>query len=229
MADTSSSQLMDQLFSAIYDLVTKEPAPGDQQKLPEGARKGGKFSRSNTAVHIALPGIGLFEDDFRNMWTPGNPTGLKDQTAGFSVLVDSMPAPGSSRYIQSAKRVSQAYQAVLEGANAVPTQMSDATRQMLAKIDKFLWEDKAEPRGPFDDPSAPPPTPQRQKTAVYQKFEKLSEDIGEATGNSPTPTRRSTRSSRTRRRRTASPIARCVRRKISGRPTPPHRSANTSA
>jgi len=176
----TSSKLMNQLMAEVYDLVTKPPAAGDQGRVPDEAKKGGKFSDSNTAIHLAMPGLALFEEDFNNMWTPSNPQGLKGQTASFSVLVDSIPTVGSSKYTQSSKRVSQAYAAVVNGANATGPEMSESVKDMLVKMDKFLYEMKTEERSPFADESTPEPKPTKVKKVAYKRYEDLQDEIGEA-------------------------------------------------
>ncbi len=171
---------MSQLMAEVYNLVTKPPAAGDQDKVPDEAKRGGRFSDSNTAVHLAMPGLALLEEDFNNMWTSSNPQGLKGQTASFSVLVDSIPTVGSSKYTQNAKRVSQAYEAVVNGANATGPEMSDGVKEMLVKMDKFLYEMKQEERSPFADESSPEPESIRVKTTAYKRYESMIDDIGEA-------------------------------------------------
>lgn len=165
-------------MSEIYNLVTRPFTADNQSSVPDEAKKSGKYSDNNTIVHLAVPGIALYEEDFQDMWTPSNPNGLKGQTTAFSVLVDSIPSVGSFKYAQSAKRVSQSYAAVIYGANATGQEMSEQVKAMLEKMDTFLYEMKEDEPSPFATMTKGEFT--RVKTAAYLRYEKLKEDIGEA-------------------------------------------------
>jgi len=182
MAEDASVVLMENMYGRLYNLLTTEPTEKD--KYPDSENAAGRFSNSNAAIHLSVPGIALFSEDYSNMWTLGNPGGLKSRTALFSLLVDAMPTLNTARYMQSGKRVSQAWKAILEAANATSDVGVDAdTKSSFDDIEQFLYEMRTPPEPPAfmrKDPKYVPPKPSRHKTAVYENFEKLKDEIGDA-------------------------------------------------
>lgn len=179
MTDKAGNKLINQIYSRIYDIVTTLPTEADRNKVPDADKAGGKFSASNTAIQLSIPGIPLYSDDFENMWTLGNPRGVKSRTALFSVLVDAIPATKSASYEQTPRRVSNAYSAVALAANAHGQQMSKKTKTMLDKVNKFLFCEIEEPPSPFAEPGTPG-TKRTDKTEVYKRYEQLNDDIDDA-------------------------------------------------
>lgn len=180
----ASTKLIEQMITSIYDLVNLEPNEKVREKVPGAEEVGGRFKENNTKVHMCLPGIPLYPEDFRNMYTLGNPLGVKSRTALFSVLVDSIPAANTNRYKQTPRRVSNAFIAVVQAANSHGPKMSEETKKMLDKINKFLFcEVKVvEAPDPFaEEEEKPKITTKIDKTTAYKRYEELTEGINEAT------------------------------------------------
>ncbi len=180
MTDASIT-LMENLYARLYGMLTMEPTKND--RFPNSENAGGRFNESNAAIHLSVPGISLYSEDYENMWTFGNPRGVQSKTALFSMLVDSMPSMNTARYEPSTKRVSTAWMAVVEAANATNDVGVDAkTQKMFDKIDNYLYEWRQEPASPFQDADAPAPEPKktRHKTAVYERYLHMQEAMDDA-------------------------------------------------
>lgn len=111
--EDASIKLLKQMINRIYDIISIEPSPEITEKIPEAAGQKAQFTNENSTVHLCIPGIPLYSEDFSDMYTLGNPNGVKSKTALFSTLVDAIPATGSNRYEQTSKRVSSALQLLL--------------------------------------------------------------------------------------------------------------------
>lgn len=183
MGTDARDDLMEQMITTIYDRVFTELPDKVRKTVTETGEAVGKFNESNTKVHLSVPGIPLYPEDYRNMYSLGNTQGVKSRTAMFSVLVDSIPAAGTNRYVQTPRRVSNAYKAIIKAANSHGPEMSAETKKMLDKVNAFLFcEEKVEEKpSPFaDEGEKPKLVTVRGKTQVYKDYENLKEEIDDA-------------------------------------------------
>jgi hypothetical protein len=177
------TKLIQQMVTKVYELVTMEPTENAREKVPQAEEAAGRFKESNTKVHLCVPGIPLYPKDFENMYSLGNPSGLRSKTALFSVLVDSIPAANANRYEQTPRRVSNAFQAIVQAANSHGKQMSGETEKMLSKINKFLFcevKEEVAPNPFADEEEQPTFRTGSDKTDVYKRYEDLIQKINAA-------------------------------------------------
>ena len=152
MADIPSGEkLLYQVMDKVLEIVTAGPSTGTQGELSPEQQGSNRLKNTNTVVQLALPGIPLYADDFKNMFHPGNTSGDEARTALFSLLVDAIPTAGTLKYVQTPRRVSLAYKAIVNGANAPEPQVTPDLQAKIDKANKLLYRANNKPTADFTD------------------------------------------------------------------------------
>ena len=157
---TTGEKLLLQIIDKVFAIVTAAPQAGTD--LAPDKQGSNRLQPKNTVVQLAIPGIPLYAEDFKDMYHPSNTGGHKGKTALFSWLVDAIPTVGTLKYEQTPRRVSLAYKAIVMGANAPVAEVDAELQRRLAKHNAVLYgADGA-------------------KTADYKEFQKRQDDLGAA-------------------------------------------------
>jgi len=135
--DPTGDKLYQMIIDKVLAIVTAVPRAGAD--LPADAQGSNPLQPDNTVVQLAIPGIPLYSEDFKNMFHPANTAGDSAKTALFSWLVDAIPAAGTLDYKQTPRRVSLAYQAIVNAANAHGPDISPAVKAELDRHNAVLY------------------------------------------------------------------------------------------
>ncbi|RYY18931.1 MAG: hypothetical protein EOO36_06995, partial [Cytophagaceae bacterium] len=133
MTQEEATRLIGGIYDSIFDTITKA-APGGKPLM----------APATTVLSLAKPSIAITPKDFRNPWTPGNPTAAGIQPAlNTAALVDDA-IKLSGLYTQSGVGISEVYGQVMDSVHiktqapnpANDKQLDDAFNVLNRKVEQ---------------------------------------------------------------------------------------------
>jgi len=120
MTQEEATRLIGGIYDSIFDTITKA-APGGKPLM----------APATTVLSLAKPGIAITAKDFRNPWTPGNPTPAGIQPAlNTAALVDDA-IKLSGLYTQSGIGISEVYGQIMSGVHIKAQPANPANEKQL--------------------------------------------------------------------------------------------------
>ena len=157
------SKMVQSIHDTLFNAYTKTPPGG----LPSG-------SQENKMFMILVPGGEPIETkQYANPISPKNPQGTPAAAENFSRLVDRLPLVKAT-YIDSAKKVSDVYKAVVEGANVTPQPEDPALKAAYDKAYDLITDEAAD----FDDEGKPIKIP--VDSPLYANYKRKQLAYGDA-------------------------------------------------
>ncbi|MFM2432234.1 MAG: hypothetical protein RLZZ511_3448 [Cyanobacteriota bacterium] len=136
----NESKMVQSVYDTLFNAYTKTPPGG----LPAG-------SQENKMFMIMVPGGEPIDSkQYANPLSPNNPQGTPAAIENFSRLVDRLPFVKTA-YVDSTKRVSEVYKAVVEGANITPQPENPAQKAAYDKAYDLITDEADD----FDDAGQP--------------------------------------------------------------------------
>ncbi len=157
------SKMVQSIHDTLFNAYTKTPPGG----LPAG-------SQENKMFMILVPGGEPIDTkQYANPISPKNPQGTPAAAENFSRLVDRLPIVKAT-YIDSTKKVSDVYKAVVEGANVTPQPEDPALKAAYDKAYDLITDEAAD----FDDEGKPIKIP--VDSPLYANYKRKQLAYGDA-------------------------------------------------
>ena len=124
MTQEQEKQLLEAIYDRLFDAITYQPSSGINP-----------FKNEETFIHFSQNGA-VDVKSFANPRTPSNPLGSLTTSEAFSSMVDQV-SPMSLTWENSSKKLTDAYETVLNGANA-STKPDEKAKAMYDKAYNYL-------------------------------------------------------------------------------------------
>ena len=157
------SKMVQSIYDTLFNSYTQTPPGG----LPEGSQEDKMF------ITFFPGGEPVAVNQYANSQSPSNPEGLPAATENFSRLIDRIPLVKAA-FVDSGKKVSDVYETVIEGANAVPQQTSPAMKEAYNEAFDVLNAEGND----FDDDGKPVEVP--VDSPLYARYKRKQLAYGDA-------------------------------------------------
>jgi hypothetical protein len=160
------AKMMQSMYDTLFGAYTNTP--------PGGLRAG---SQENQMFISMIPGGQPVDVQlYANPRSPLNPQGIPAATENFSRLVDHLPLVKAT-YVDSSKRVSDVYRAVVEGANITPQPENPALKAAYNKAYDLLTDEFDD----FDEQGKPTKIP--GDSPLYANYKRKMNAYSDAVAN----------------------------------------------
>jgi hypothetical protein len=157
------SKMVQSIYDTLFNAYTKTPPGG----LPAG-------SQENKMFMIMVPGGEPIDTkQYANPISPKNPQGTPAAAENFSRLVDRLPFVKAT-YVDSTKKISDVYKAVVEGANVTPQPENPALKAAYDKAYDLITDEAED----FDDEGKPVKIP--VDSPLYANYKRKQFAYGDA-------------------------------------------------
>lgn len=118
------------LYDRMFEIITgSDPSTG----LPSA------FDTATTKFLMAPKGLVINGADYRNPWTPGNPTGSTQAAENVASLADPIPA-STTMYLPGTERVSDVYSSIANMADVTEEPISEEDLARRDQLNQILYE-----------------------------------------------------------------------------------------
>ena len=157
MGDAMTIEEMNKLVQGIFDNIFNSVTKAEPNGKPV-------MQAASTVLSLMKPGLAINPADFRNPWTPGNPSGSQDAAINTAELVDVVPKM-STMYTDSGNTISKIYKQVLDGVSIPAQPANPAIDKQLADSDAVLYRMVA-----ITDPDTGEVSTKKMESTLYRDY-----------------------------------------------------------